>query len=181
MSLSFLTDDMMMQLFGAYLDEAEGEKLPAHLNLCACYLKMERHHDAMDQANRALGVDPTNAKAFYRRGKARRALGQDEDARADLLKALGFSEGASDPAIERELAALDGERGVRATRGAACGAGCSIPPTTRASTSTGRRSGSTTSTRLAKNQKKETRRGDAGVTAGSSAGCSNGSGSCRTC
>ena len=119
MSLSFLTDDMMMQLFGAYLDEAEGEKLPAHLNLCACYLKMERHHDAVDQANRALGVDPTNAKAFYRRGKARRALGQDEAARADLLKALGFSEGASDPAIERELAALDGEerRSSHARRG----------------------------------------------------------------
>ena len=119
MSLSFLTDDMMMQLFGAYLDEAEGEKLPAHLNLCACYLKMERHHDAVDQAGRALGVDPTNAKAFYRRGKARRALGQDEAARADLLKALGFSEGASDPAIERELASLDGEerRSNHARRG----------------------------------------------------------------
>ena len=119
MSLSFLTDDMMMQLFGSYLDEAEGEKLPAHLNLCACYLKMERHHDAVDQAGRALGVDPTNAKAFYRRGKARRALGQDEAARADLLKALGFSEGASDPAIERELASLDGEerRSNHARRG----------------------------------------------------------------
>ena len=119
MSLSFLTDDMMMQLFGAYLDEAEGEKLPAHLNLCACYLKMERHHDAIDQAGRALGVDPTNAKAFYRRGKARRALGQDEAARADLLKALGFSDGASDPAIEREIAALDGEekRSNHALRG----------------------------------------------------------------
>jgi hypothetical protein len=109
MSLSFLTDDMMMQLFGEYLEEAEGEKLPAHLNLCACYLKMERYHDAVDQAGRALGVDPENPKAFYRRGKARRALGQDDGARADLTKALAFSEGATDPAIERAIAELDGE------------------------------------------------------------------------
>ena len=40
MALSFLTDDMMMQLHGEYLRAADGEKLSAHLNLCACALKL---------------------------------------------------------------------------------------------------------------------------------------------
>ena len=93
MSLSFLTDDMMMQLFGDYLEEANGEKLPAHLNLCACLLRLGRHAEAVDQANRALGVDPTCAKALYRRGRARQAMGQDEDARNDLVRAMECSPG----------------------------------------------------------------------------------------
>jgi tetratricopeptide (TPR) repeat protein len=76
MTLSFLTDDMMMQLFGKYADEANSEKLPAHLNLSACYLKLQRHNEAIDQACRALGVEPKNPKAFYRRGRAKQALGE---------------------------------------------------------------------------------------------------------
>lgn len=76
MSLSFLTDDMMMQLYGKYLEEANSEKLPAHLNLSACYLKLKRNNEAIDQACRALGVEPKNPKAFYRRGRAKQALGR---------------------------------------------------------------------------------------------------------
>ncbi len=33
-------------------------------------------------------MDSKNAKAFYRRGRARQVLGQDDDARSDLLNAL---------------------------------------------------------------------------------------------
>ena len=114
MSLSFLTDDMMMQLFGDYLEEANGEKLPAHLNLCACLLRLGRHAEAVDQANRALGVDPTCAKALYRRGRARQAMGQDEDARNDLVRAMECSPGGEDAAVLRALRELESEEVAKA-------------------------------------------------------------------
>lgn len=114
MTLSFLTDDMMMQLFGKYVEEANSEKLPAHLNLSACYLKLERYNDAIDQAGRALGVEPKNPKAFYRRGRAKQALGQDDGAKEDLLKALKHSPDGNDPAIRKALRELDVEEGRKA-------------------------------------------------------------------
>jgi tetratricopeptide (TPR) repeat protein len=58
-------------------NEANSEKLPAHLNLSACYLKLRRNNEAIDQACRALGVEPKNPKAFYRRGRAKQALGRE--------------------------------------------------------------------------------------------------------
>ena len=112
MALSFLTDDIMMQLFGKYLDEANSEKLPAHLNLCACLLKLERWNDAIDQATRALQVEPNNPKAWYRRGRARMALGQDNAARKDLEKALNLS--PEDPVVAKALAQLDREEQSKA-------------------------------------------------------------------
>ena len=115
MALSFLTDDMLMQLFGDYLKEAEAEKLPAHLNLAACFLREKRHREAIDQASRALGVDATCAKAYYRRGRARQALGQDDDARTDLLEATRRSPGGEDAAALRALRELETEA-VKAAR-----------------------------------------------------------------
>jgi len=118
MALSFLTDDMMMQLPpGPHADAAAAEKLPAHLNLCACFLRLGRHDDAIDQANRALIVDPKCAKAYFRRGEARRALGRDDDARADYAKANELRQsagGGEDPAIRRALRELDCEDAKRA-------------------------------------------------------------------
>ena len=115
MALSFLTDDMLMQLFGDYLKEAEAEKLPAHLNLAACFLREKRWYETIDQASRALGVDATCAKAYYRRGRARQALGQDDDARADLLEATRRSPGGEDAAALRALRELETEA-VKAAR-----------------------------------------------------------------
>ena len=109
MALSFLTDDMLMQLFGEHLAEANAEKLPAHLNLAACFLAERRFKEAIDQASRALSVDRTSAKAYYRRGRARQALGQDDDARKDLLEALRHSPGGEDAAALRALRELETE------------------------------------------------------------------------
>jgi FK506-binding protein 4/5 len=115
MALSFLTDDMLMQLFGDYLAEANKEKLPAHLNLAACFLAERRFKEAIDQASRALSVDRTSAKAYYRRGRARQALGQDDDARKDLLEALRHSPGGEDAAALRALRELETEA-IKAAR-----------------------------------------------------------------
>jgi tetratricopeptide (TPR) repeat protein len=57
----------------------------------------------------ALGVEPKNPKAFYRRGRAKQALGQDDGARKDLLKALEYSPESDDPAIKKALRELDRE------------------------------------------------------------------------
>lgn len=115
MALSFLTDDMLMQLFGDHLAEANAEKLPAHLNLAACFLAERRFKEAIDQASRALSVDRTSAKAYYRRGRARQALGQDDDARKDLLEALRHSPGGEDAAALRALRELETEA-IKAAR-----------------------------------------------------------------
>lgn len=60
-----------------------------------------------------LAEDPGNAKALFRRGKARAALGQSEAALADLEKAKEAAPG--DGGIARELAAA--RRTVREVRG----------------------------------------------------------------
>jgi FK506-binding protein 4/5 len=104
-----------MQLFGDYLAEANKEKLPAHLNLAACFLAERRFKEAIDQASRALSVDRTSAKAYYRRGRARQALGQDDDARKDLLEALRHSPGGEDAAALRALRELETEA-IKAAR-----------------------------------------------------------------
>lgn len=109
MALSFLTDDMLMQLFGTYLDDANAEKLPAHLNLAACHLQQKKYNECIDQASRALGLDFNNAKAYYRRGRARQFLGQDDAARSDLLKSLKHSPGGEDAATLRALRDLETE------------------------------------------------------------------------
>lgn len=123
MALSFLTDDMMMQLHGEYLRAADGEKLSAHLNLCACALKLGKNAQAIDQATRALVVDPKNPKALYRRAKAKHALGQDDEARADLLRAMEMSPGGEDPAVLLALKELETEESKTARARSAVFAG----------------------------------------------------------
>jgi tetratricopeptide (TPR) repeat protein len=72
-------------------------------------LAERRFKEAIDQASRALSVDRTSAKAYYRRGRARQALGQDDDARKDLLEALRHSPGGEDAAALRALRELETE------------------------------------------------------------------------
>jgi tetratricopeptide (TPR) repeat protein len=131
MALSFLTDghdDAAPP--GPHADAAAAEKLPAHLNLCACFLRLGRHDDAIDQANRALIVDPKCAKAYFRRGEARRALGRDDDARADYAKANELVRARAAARIPRYAARSGGSiartRRERA-RGRRCSGGCSGP------------------------------------------------------
>ena len=110
MSLSFLTDDMMMQLFGDYLEEANGEKLPAHLNLCACLLRLGQSQRGGGPGEpRALGVDPTCAKSCTAEAARRQAMGQDEDARNDLVRAMECSPGGRTRRVLRALRELESE------------------------------------------------------------------------
>ncbi|KIK82544.1 hypothetical protein PAXRUDRAFT_153659, partial [Paxillus rubicundulus Ve08.2h10] len=52
------------------------------LNRAAAYLKLGKNEDAERDCTRVLALSTDNAKALFRRGQARRALGKLDDARA---------------------------------------------------------------------------------------------------
>lgn len=111
MAIAYMGDDFMFQLFGKYRDMALAVKNPCHLNMAACFIKLEQYEDAIMQCSIVLAEDESNVKALYRRGKARAELGQTEAAREDLLKARKYA--PEDKAITKELRFLaDQEKAV---------------------------------------------------------------------
>jgi len=104
MALAYMGDDFMFQLFGKYKDMATAVKNPCHLNMAACLLKLNRYEEAIGHCNMVLAEDEKNIKALFRRGKARAALGQTDDAREDFQKVRKNS--PEDKAVIRELRLL---------------------------------------------------------------------------
>lgn len=104
MALAYMGDDFMFQLFGKYKDMAIAVKNPCHLNMAACLLKLNRYEEAIGHCNMVLAEDEKNIKALFRRGKARAALSQTDDARKDFQKVRKFS--PEDKAVIRELRLL---------------------------------------------------------------------------
>jgi tetratricopeptide (TPR) repeat protein len=75
-----------------------------HSNVAMGHSKLGRPREAIAAASAALEVDPAHIKSLYRRGVARRKVGDTELAKTDLLRALEL-----DPALrdaKRELAAV---------------------------------------------------------------------------
>lgn len=103
MSLSFIDEDLLMQLQGFHYDKAMATRTPALLNMAACHLKLGDNTAGISAASEVLMRDPDSAKALYRRGAARLALGQSEAAYEDLLRAWKLAPG--DAGIAKELAA----------------------------------------------------------------------------
>lgn len=101
LALSFVDEDLMIQLQGFHYDQASAERIPALLNVAACHLKQENYQAAIAAASQVLAEDPGNGKARFRRGVAKRALGQTEAAIEDLMAARKAAPG--DGAISREL------------------------------------------------------------------------------
>lgn len=71
------------------------------LNLAASLLKLEDYENVLFACNLALGLDPTNTKALFRRGQAHHKLKNYELAIADLSQAL--QQIPSDKLIQGEL------------------------------------------------------------------------------
>lgn len=63
-------------------------QLALHLNLALCQLKLKEFGKAAACCDQALEVDSKSDKALFRRGQARAALGDLEEARADYRAAL---------------------------------------------------------------------------------------------
>lgn len=107
LSLSFLDDDLLIQLQGFHYDKAMELRLPAMLNMAACHLKLEKYHEAIVCTNQVLMHDSKNSKALYRRAVARRSLGQTDKALEDLQVAWKNSPG--DTNIAKEIHAVKEE------------------------------------------------------------------------
>ncbi|KAG6819671.1 hypothetical protein H0H93_009751 [Arthromyces matolae] len=71
------------------------------LNRAACYLKLGKNEDAERDCTTVLKLNPSNAKALFRRGQARLATGKLEDAVDDLTQ--GLKREPSNNAIKDEL------------------------------------------------------------------------------
>lgn len=55
-----------------------------HSNLALCYYRLERYNECIESCNASLKIQPTFAKAFYRRSLAYEALGETSKAIDDI-------------------------------------------------------------------------------------------------
>ena len=88
-------------------EEEERQKhllVKLYLNRAHCYLNIQWPKKACLALQSALDLEPDNAKALYRMGRAKRDLANFDDARRFFLKAQAVSD---DPAIGRELTSLN--------------------------------------------------------------------------
>eukprot|EP01024_Parvocaulis_polyphysoides_P068047 TRINITY_DN8242_c1_g1_i1.p1 TRINITY_DN8242_c1_g1~~TRINITY_DN8242_c1_g1_i1.p1 ORF type:complete len:524 (-),score=60.09 TRINITY_DN8242_c1_g1_i1:297-1640(-) len=87
MGFSYIDEELMMQLQGFHLDRAEDVLGLIHLNLATAYLQKHEYEQVIHHASQVLMNDDKNAKAYYRRGKAKLNMGQTEAAKKDLTQA----------------------------------------------------------------------------------------------
>ena len=124
LALSFIDDDLLIQLDGRHAQLAEAEVRAARLNLAAAHLKAGRPREAVAECDAVLSAagaatcpPAAKAKALYRRGLARRTLGAPGDAVADLKAAAAAAPG--DPGILAALAGAAAEAKAQDAAGAA--------------------------------------------------------------
>ncbi|CAL8461943.1 g1474 [Coccomyxa elongata] len=101
MALSYINEDFMIQLEGPHADKAESLKIPIHLNMAACQIKLQDWQGVMWNCSQVLAKEKGNAKALFRRGRAHNALGHTEEALQDLAAASRAA--PDDRAIAREI------------------------------------------------------------------------------
>ncbi|EPR59296.1 peptidyl-prolyl cis-trans isomerase [Toxoplasma gondii GAB2-2007-GAL-DOM2] len=85
-------------------EEREQQKrleLPLRLNLATCCNRLGEFSEAIEQTTKALEMDPESSKGWYRRGVARMAVGQLDEARHDFVQAAKLD--PKNVEIRREL------------------------------------------------------------------------------
>lgn len=81
------------------------QKVPLLLNYAQCKLLMHDYADTIRHTTSVLEVEPDNVKALYRRGKARSATWDVEEATRDLRKAAELDTSLAST-VEKELRVL---------------------------------------------------------------------------
>lgn len=96
-ALTYVDEDFMIQLEGVFLDQANAVKAPVLLNMAACQLHLGDFRTADRNCTDVLALCTSTpgpegkalqSKALFRRGKARKELGQTDEALKDLATAL---------------------------------------------------------------------------------------------
>jgi tetratricopeptide (TPR) repeat protein len=101
--ISFLDDELMMQLDGFHLEKAMASRASLMLNAAAAMIDLGFIREAEAACSEVLSTDRKNAKALFRRGKARMAIGRIEEALEDFEAAARAAPG--DPGPMRGAAA----------------------------------------------------------------------------
>jgi len=96
----------MWDLSPADLKEINDLKIPCHLNLAICCMKLKRWQQAVDNCTRVLEIEKDNPKALFRRGTSYAELKMYDEAKSDLNAATKLN--PKDPAIRKELQRITG-------------------------------------------------------------------------
>ncbi|CAE8584070.1 unnamed protein product [Polarella glacialis] len=88
---------------GEKVEDVKRLKQSTHLNMAACYLKLEEYKKCIDACSKALSTGSLS-KAYFRRGQANLELGNLDEAKSDFERARDLA--PEDPAIEKELRRL---------------------------------------------------------------------------
>jgi len=75
--------------------------LSCHLNIAAAAIKIGLHQKAVDNSDKAIEIQPTSAKAYFRKGQALSLKEEFPGARKALERALELAPG--DPLVEKEI------------------------------------------------------------------------------
>ncbi|KAJ3109462.1 hypothetical protein HDU96_007226 [Phlyctochytrium bullatum] len=86
-------------------------KLPCHLNLAACFLKVQQYDKVIEECNKALAISSHSTKALYRRAQAHLQRIELDQAKNDLLKAIEYDseQGGNDPGLKSLLKQVNAE------------------------------------------------------------------------
>ena len=96
------------QLYDTSAEETVQKKneisLSCHLNIASCSFKLAMWKNCINNATKALDIDPGNAKAYFRRGQAKVRCHDHQSAMEDLEKAKELTNG--DAGVVAEIEAL---------------------------------------------------------------------------
>jgi hypothetical protein len=101
----------------AEVDSDAPERVMLLSNLALCMLKTKQWKECVNAASQALELDMDHTKALFRRGQARRELGELASARSDLERSLETAPPKLAPAIRTALAEVN--RKITGTAGPA--------------------------------------------------------------
>eukprot|EP00668_Euglena_longa_P014933 GGOE01018972.1.p1 GENE.GGOE01018972.1~~GGOE01018972.1.p1 ORF type:complete len:464 (-),score=128.36 GGOE01018972.1:219-1580(-) len=101
-SLDFISSDYQMS--DKEKEEAKGIKVLVHLNLAACEIKKGDWKTVLEDCNKVLELQPANAKALLRRGKAYNEMNQWFEAKADLQQVIDLVDCPEASDAKKELA-----------------------------------------------------------------------------
>lgn len=79
--------------------------LACELNKAFCYLKLKNWRECIKCCDEAIKMNAHESKAYYRKAVAFRMLGQDAEARKNILQAKRLN--ADDPGIDREMTLIE--------------------------------------------------------------------------